>query len=81
MSIPDARASSDQTNAGKAGDTSVALEKVVTDAIATSVGTKTASATFSVSGKQASDIMATIQDLKRKGYRVTQSGTDFTITW
>lgn len=81
MDIPHARESSDSTNASKAGDTSVALAKVVTDAITTSIGTKTATATFSVSGKQAMDVMATIQDLRRKGYRVSQSGTDFTITW
>lgn len=81
MNIPDARVASDSTIAGKAGNTTVALEKVVGDAITTAIGAKDVSATFSIVGKNASDVMAIHQELRRKGYKVSQSGTNVTLTW
>lgn len=80
MNIQDARASSDFSSVSSA-DTSVAFAKVVQDAISTAVGIKVKTATFSVSGKQGADVMAVMQDLNRKGYKITRSGTDVTINW
>ncbi len=81
MIIPDARSTSDMTNANKNLETGVAFTKVVIDAINTSVGSKTNSATFSVSGKAGADVMSAIQDLRRKGFKLTQVGTDVTVSW
>lgn len=81
MNIPDARQTSDAVAAGKAGDTAVGFIKVVSDAITTAIGSKLNSATVSFSGKSAPDVMAQLQELKRKGYRVSQSGTDWTVSW
>jgi hypothetical protein len=77
-SIPEARTVADQT---AAGDTHTAFIKTVTDAIDTSVATRGSSATISISGKSAADVMNTLSDLKRKGYRVAQSGTNWTVSW
>lgn len=78
MNIPDARQANDQS---AAGDTHAAFIKIVIDAIDSSVGNKTNSAVISFNGKQGSDIMNTLGELKRKGYRVSQSGTNWTISW
>lgn len=78
MEIPTARDTSDQTIGG---DTHTALIKVVADAINSAVGRKTSSATFSISGKNGPDIMQVIMELRRKGHRISQSGTDITISW
>jgi len=81
MNLPDARLASDSTAANISGDTSVAFQKVTLDAISTSIGNKTNSATISCSGKAGADVMATLQELMRKGYKVTRSGTYLTISW
>lgn len=81
MNIQDARSTQDAVAAGRAGDTMVPFQKVISDAIATSIGNKTNSATISFSGKAGADVMRSLQALKEKGYKVAQSGTDWTITW
>lgn len=81
MEIPFARETSDQVAAGNAGDTHTALIKVVADAINTAIGNKTTSATFSTSGKQGPDVMNVISELRRKGHKVTTSGTTVTVSW
>jgi len=81
MIIPSARSVQDSISASGNGDTSIAFLKVVSDAISTAVGTKSNSATVSVSGKQGPDVMATIQDLRSKGYRISGSSTNLTISW
>jgi len=81
MNLPDARTTQDSIAAGKSGETMVAFQKVVSDAITTAIGNKGSSATVSMSGKAGADVMHTLQDLRSKGYKVTQSGTDWTVTW
>lgn len=81
MNIPDARTAQDSVTAGKAGDTMVAFQKVVSDAIITSIGNKTNSATISTRNKSGRDVMRALQDLKTKGFTVSPSGTDWTVTW
>jgi hypothetical protein len=78
MFIQDARMSSDFS---AAGDSSAAFAKVVLDAISTSVGLKSNTATFSTSGKTGADVMAVLQDLRRKGYKVSATGSNVTISW
>jgi hypothetical protein len=78
MNIPDARQANDQSIAG---DSHAAFLKVVIDAIDSSVGSKTNSATISFSGKAGADVMNTLGELKRKGYKVSQSSTNWTISW
>lgn len=77
--IPDARTTQDAVQAGTAGDTNVAFQKTVADAINTAIGNKTTTTTVSISGKSAPDVMQALQELKRKGYKVEQSGTTWTI--
>lgn len=79
MNIPDARLASDQVSAGR--ETGLAFNKVLIDAISTSIGAQSNTATVSFSGKAGADVMRTLQELKQKGYRVTQSGTNMTVTW
>lgn len=82
MVIPDARASADATNANIGGDTSVVLIKSAVDAISTAVGNKTNTATITISGKSGSDIMVVLQQLKQKGYKVTNnSGSTLSVSW
>lgn len=81
MNIPDARMASDQLVASKGGNTQTALTKVLVDAIYTSIGAKTDSATISISGKNGEDVRKIISELRTKGYRITQNGTDLTATW
>ncbi len=81
MIIPDARIISDLTNANKANDTNASFNKTITDALNVGAMNKTNSATISFSGKQAMDVMDGLSELKRRGYNVTQTGTNFTITW
>lgn len=79
--IPDARQAQDSVAAGNAGDTSISFEKSVIDAMSTSIGNKSRTATVSMSGKTAADIMAVYQELRRKGHGVTLSGSNMTINW
>ncbi len=81
MSIPTARETQDAIAAGNANDTSVAFEKTVADAVTTAIGNKATSATVSFSGKSGADVMGILQELRRKGHKVAQSGTNWTITW
>jgi predicted membrane GTPase involved in stress response len=78
MNIPDARQVSDNISAG---DTSAALTRSMVDSLSTAVGNKASSMTFSVSGKTAADVMAVISEMRRKGYKITGSGTTLTISW
>ncbi len=79
MNIPESRVASDQ--AVSIADTGVVFNKVIVDAISTSIGTGRKTATVSFSGKSGADVMRTLQELKQKGYRVTQSDTNWTVTW
>lgn len=81
MNIPDARTTQDSVAAGNAGDTMIVFQKVVSDAITTAIGTKSTSAAVSFTGKAGADVMASLQNLRNKGYKVAQSGTSWTITW
>lgn len=81
MIIPDARTASDMTNASIMNDTNVSLNKTILDAINTSIGNKSKTATVSFSGKSGMDVMNGLQELRRKGFNVTQSGTNLTINW
>lgn len=81
MPIPSARSTQDSIQAGNAGDTFVAFEKLVNDAINTAVGNKSTSATITITGKQGRDIMRVLGELRSNGYRVASDGTTWTITW
>lgn len=79
--IPDARTTQDAIQAGNAGDTNVGFSKLVADAINTAIGNKATTATLSFSGKAGADVMQALQELRRKGFRVAQASTNWTITW
>lgn len=81
MNIPHARTTQDNIAAGNAGETMVAFEKIVSDAINTAIGNKATSATVTITSKGAKDVMRLLGELRSQGYKVANDGTTWTITW
>jgi hypothetical protein len=81
MILPSARETADLVASALAGNTAALLEVVMLTGLMSGVGSTAGSGSFSVSGYGGKDVLKLIQDLRNKGYYVTQSSTTVTIYW